>query len=273
MPKEWLTAAGAQGGWAACRAFAIGISLAVSIGAAPARADWRDGGEAVVERALDGDTLALSGSRVLRLAGVLAPKAADRGPERTVEAAAEAGRAALDRLARGKQIRLWMGSAAQDRHGRLVAYAKTADGQWLQDEMLRLGHARVLTLPGAAERAGEMLKLEAEARAARRGLWALSAYAVRADSEAGRFADSFQIVEGRVLKAAAARDIFYLNFDRDYRHDFSVGLDRAAQRAFRRAGLDPASLAGKRIRIRGWIVWRGGPYIGATHPEQVEVLE
>lgn len=52
-----------------------------------------------------------------------------------------------------------------------------------------------------------------------------------------------------------------------------MGLDRAALRAFRRGGLDPAALAGKRVRIRGWLLWRNGPYIGATHPEQVEVIE
>jgi hypothetical protein len=96
---------------------------------------------------------------------------------------------------------------------------------------------------------------------------------VRGDEEAGRHTDSFQIVEGRVLKAAQARGILYLNFGRDIRRDFTIGLDRAALRAFRRAGRDPRALAGKRVRVRGWVLWRGGPYIGATHPEQVEVLD
>ena len=124
-----------------------------------------------------------------------------------------------------------------------------------------------------AERASQMLKIEDEARTARRGIWALAAYEVRADDEAGRYADSFQIVEGRVLKAAAAREVFYLNFDRDFRRDFTVGVERGVLRAFRRAGLDLASLEGKRIRVRGWVIWRNGPYIDATHPEQIETLD
>ncbi len=251
---------------------AVAVAAALlAAAAASARGELRRGADAAAERALDGDTLALQGGRVLRLAGVLAPRAGDRG--RGAADAAAAARAALERLARGKALMLWYGELAEDRHGRLFAQAQTADGLWLADELLRLGHARVFTQPGGAERAAEMLKAEAEARAARRGLWALAAYAVRGDEEAGRDADSFQIVEGRVLKAAAAREIVYLNFGRDIRRDFTVGIDRTAMRGFRRAGIDPKSLEGKRIRIRGWVLWRGGPYIGATHPEQLEVLD
>lgn len=251
------------------------IAAAVAAASIPAAAgELRRGAEVSVERALGGDTLALAGGRVLRLAGVLAPRPGDaRGHAREVAAAAAAARDALDRLARGRSLVLWQGALAEDRHGRIVAQARTPEGAWLADEMLRLGHARVFTQPEAAERAAEMLKREAEARAAKRGLWALAAYAVRGDEEADRFTDSFQIVEGRVLKAAPARAIYYLNFGRDIRRDFTIGLDRAALRAFRRAGLDPKALEGKRVRVRGWVLWRGGPYIGATHPEQVEVLD
>jgi hypothetical protein len=31
-------------------------------------------------------------------------------------------------------------------------------------------------------------------------------------------------------------------------------------------------LAGKRVRVRGWIEWRSGPMIAVTHPEQLELL-
>lgn len=257
------------------------LTTALMLAAVPiasAAGELRRGAEVTAERALDGDTLALAGGRMLRLAGVLAPKSAERGRERDrgareIADAAAAARHALERLARGKSLTLWHGGLAEDRHGRVFAHARTAEGVWLADELLRLGHARVFTQAEDADRAAAMLKLEAEARAARRGLWALAAFAVRTDEEAGRFSDSFQIVEGRVLKAAAAREFFYLNFGRDFRRDFTIGLDRAALRAFRRARLDPAALEAKRIRIRGWVVWRGGPYIGATHPEQIEILD
>jgi len=268
MPKEWLTATRA--------ALASVVLAAVVISGAVARAEDKGAEAVTAERALDGDTLALAGGGVLRLAGILAPKAGDRAYSaragREVAAAAEAARAALDNLARGRKLRLVFGAAREDRHGRRLAQVQAENGVWLQGEMLRLGQARVFTAGGAA-RADEMLKIEAEARSAGRGLWAMSAYAVRDDGEAGRFADSFQIVEGRVVKAAAARDVFYLNFDRDFRRDFTVGIERGALRAFRRAGLEPVSLEGRRIRVRGWVIWRNGPYVAATHPEQIETLD
>jgi len=252
---------------------AAAVALAVFLAPPPGAAELRRGADVKAERALDGDTLALAGGRVLRLAGILAPKPADRGREREIAEAVAAARAALDRLAAGKTLALWHGEPAEDRHGRILAYARVAEGPWLQDELLRLGQARVFTQPGTAERAAALLEIEAEARAARRGLWSLAAYAVRGDEEAARFTESFQVVEGRVLKAAPARELFYLNFGRDFRRDFTIGFERAALRAVRRAGLDPAALEGKRIRIRGWVLWRGGPYIGATHAEQIEVLD
>jgi endonuclease YncB( thermonuclease family) len=268
MPKEWLTRSRA--------AQAAALLAALAFLGGPARAEDKGGETVSVERAVDGDTLALAGGGVLRLAGILAPKRGDRasGPraEREVAAAAEAAQAALDALARGQKLRLVFGALREDRHGRRLAQVRDESGRWLQDELLRQGHARVFTAGGAA-RAAEMLKIEDEARTARRGIWALPAYAVRADDEAGRHADSFQIVEGRVLKAASARTVFYLNFDRDFRRDFTVGVERGAVRAFRRAGLDLATLEGKRIRVRGWVIWRNGPYIDATHPDQIEIVD
>ncbi|HEY0837778.1 MAG TPA: thermonuclease family protein, partial [Azospirillum sp.] len=85
--------------------------------------------------------------------------------------------------------------------------------------------------------------------------------------------DSFQIVEGRVHATARVRGLIYLNYGADWRADFTVRVGRDAQKAFARALIDPLSFAGCVLRVRGWIVERGGPMIEATHPEQIERLE
>jgi len=36
--------------------------------------------------------------------------------------------------------------------------------------------------------------------------------------------------------------------------------------------IDPKVLAGKKLRVRGWVEWRNGPMIHATHAEQIELL-
>jgi len=45
-----------------------------------------------------------------------------------------------------------------------------------------------------------------------------------------------------------------------------------SRRAFAASGIDLKGLAGKHVRVRGWIEWRNGPMVAATHPEQLELL-
>jgi hypothetical protein len=49
-------------------------------------------------------------------------------------------------------------------------------------------------------------------------------------------------------------------------------MERKDGEAFKEAGIDPKALAGKKLRVRGWVEWRNGPMIRATHAEQIELL-
>jgi micrococcal nuclease len=51
-----------------------------------------------------------------------------------------------------------------------------------------------------------------------------------------------------------------------------VVIDAAALKLFAETGLDPLTLDGALIRVRGWVDDRDGPRIEVTHPEQIEVL-
>lgn len=225
---------------------------------------------------VDGDTLALEDGRQVRLAGIEAAKpprhaAADDGRPWPL---AKAATAALSELALGHAVTP-RGAVLVDRHGRLLAHLLREDGLWLQAEMLARGHARVHTRPDARAFAAEMLATEDGARNAQRGLWRTRLYALRAaDPDAlARDRDSFQIVEGRVLRVTKTGGEAYLDFGADWRTDVTVHIARPAMRDFAKAGIDPLSYEGKRIRVRGWIVLRSGPMIEANHPEQIERLE
>ena len=232
----------------------------------------------VVGAAIDGDTVALESGIEIRLVGIQAPRLAlGRAGLRDWPLAREA-RAALEAMLVGARVRLVYGGLRVDRHRRLLAHLEreAAPGRpalWAQGEMLRRGLARVYTFPDNRARAGRMLALERAARAARRGIWRLRAYRVLAPEEARRRIGRFELVEGRVLRAAAVRGRFYLNFGADWRTDFTVSIARKHRRRFRRAGIDIASLAGRIIRVRGWLSWQNGPMIEATHPEQLEPVE
>jgi len=70
-----------------------------------------------------------------------------------------------------------------------------------------------------------------------------------------------------VLNVGESSSRLYLNFAGDWRGDFTISIARKDAAAFATAGLDPPTLAGKRLRVRGWLAWRNGPMIEATHPD------
>ena len=87
-------------------------------------------------------------------------------------------------------------------------------------------------------------------------------------AERGRFA----LVEGKVLSVRESGATIYVNFGRRWTRDFTVTILRRLRRVFAAAGIEPKTLAGRRIRVRGWIEQRGGPIIAAETPEQIELL-
>lgn len=242
-------------------------------GAAPA--DAGPSGMGRVAAVPDGATLLLEDGREIRLAGIETPQPPHPALGRPAQPLAEEARAALAEMALGRAVALSSAGAPPDRHGRLLAHLHLLDAggarmAWLQGEMLRRGLARVGPAPDEATPA--MLALEHAARAERRGLWAHGFYAILRPEDAWRHLDSFQLVEGRVLRAAAVKGRIFLDFGPDWRSDFTIAVPRGAVRLFRRAGLDLLRLEGRRLRVRGWLKLRNGPMIEAAHPGQIELL-
>ena len=235
------------------------------------------GGVAVIRGIVDGDTVtmeeAISGAIEIRLVGIQAPKLplGRRGFQKWPMA--DAAKTFLARLAGDKRVRLSHGGRRMDRHGRLLAHLHLEDGVWVQGALLSAGLARVYSFGDNRARVAEMLALERQARTARRGIWALDYYRIRTPENSGRHLNSFQVVEGKVLDAADVRGRVYLNFGPNWRTDFTLSLAPGTARLFRREGIDPAAMLGKRIRVRGWLKSFNGPMIKVTHPEQIEVLE
>jgi len=234
---------------------------------------------ATVAAVLDGETLKLTDGKKVKLIGAKAPMPplGWRGddPWPFVDEAREA----LERLAANKTVELRFGGSRTDRHGNLLAQVFVVSGErrlWLQDELVRKGLARVYSLPDNRACTPELpLAREGKARAKRLGLWASWAYRIQDaldEKRLDRLIHSYQLVEGTVLAVGEGGGRFYLNFAPDWRRDFTISIERKHAKAFAAAGLDPKSLAGKRLRVRGWLAWRGGPMIEATHPEQIELL-
>ena len=100
-----------------------------------------------------------------------------------------------------------------------------------------------------------LLAREAEARSKGEGVWGSWAYRVLAADNVerlGRLTRSYQLVEGVVAQVGESSGRIYLNFDKDWRKDFTVLIERKDGDAFKAAGIDPKALAGKKLRVRGW---------------------
>ena len=218
-------------------------------------------GNATVRSAADGG-IVLEDGRVVQLAGIELGENVATPPAGTV--------VTLKRLATLTET---------DRYGRLVAHVFINDDgaeRWLQSDLVGRGLARVSARVGDATCAKVLLAREQSARTAKLGLWGEPYYVIgKAEEPAevlkqrGRFA----LVEGKVLSVRESGSTIYVNFGRRWSEDFTVTIAKRNEKLFSAAGLTPKTLDGRRVRVRGWIEERGGPWVEAARPEQIEVLE
>ncbi|MEQ9174875.1 MAG: thermonuclease family protein [Alphaproteobacteria bacterium] len=226
----------------------------------------------VVVAVTDGDTLALADGRVVRLVGIQAPKLALGRAHLSDWPLAGAARDHLAGLVLDRPVTLYAGGVAVDRHQRVLAHVVRDDGLWLQGAMLAAGLARVYTFADNTTLAAHMLALERAARNTGQAMWRLDAYAVLTPPETGDRIGDFALVEGTVLDAAVVRGRAFLNFGPDWRTDFTNTVGPAEVRRFAAAGIALDSLAGRRVRARGWLASRNGPQLELDHAAALEIL-
>jgi len=226
-----------------------------------------------VAEVVDGDTLVLADGRVLRLAGVEAPKAYLARSGAGVADVAEAARRALERLAAGKDVAFRPVQPPIDRHGRIPAEVTVA-GTWLQQSLVSQGLARVRPFADDDSCLDALRALERSARGSRRGLWqepefsVISAYDPSLIERKGLYV----VVEGRVVSVGHGDRIDFLNFGHVWRRDFTVLVGSAASRQLAESGRSTDAMVGKWVRVRGIIEESGGPAIRLNDPGEIEIL-
>lgn len=85
-------------------------------------------------------------------------------------------------------------------------------------------------------------------------------------------AAGLSVGRGRIRAVAEQGGAVYLNFGDDWKTDVTFRLDRAVASTFEREGVDPASLDGRMIRVRGWVYEANGPMIDVISRHQMEIL-
>jgi endonuclease YncB( thermonuclease family) len=238
----------------------------------------------MVERVVDGRTFVLADGREVRLAGIEVPplpapnRSGPAGQDPRSENTGAAAADALRGLVAGRPVALTVGKSESDRYGRLLADAAVRQEGGSESAVKTLvaqGLARVSAHPGTATCLAELRAAERTARAAKLGLWGDPRYFPKqAEDAAGISAERgrFTLVEGKIVSVRDSGGTIYVNFGRRWSEDFTVTIAKRKERQFSAAGLDPRTLTGRRVMVRGWIEERGGPWIEASAPEQIEIV-
>ncbi|MFZ5492645.1 MAG: thermonuclease family protein [Pseudomonadota bacterium] len=212
----------------------------------------------------DGDTLRLTDGRRVRLLGIDTPEMNyRRGAPQPLAKRALARTQSL--LPKGGPVRLARDRQARDRYGRELAHAFRPDGVNVEETLLREGLAVTFILPPNVALADCLVSAEREARAARRGVWALPAYSPRPAVSAP--ADgNYHLLRGQVTSAQRRGDWVLLKLDQRVQ----LRIARADWSAFTPA--DHLAWRGRTVLARGKIQSRNGrPQLRLWHPSQIEL--
>jgi endonuclease YncB( thermonuclease family) len=245
------------------------FAAALELGTRPAIAEgclFEPQGEGRVAEIIDGRSFRLTDGREIRLAGI-----ESAGDETT-----KANRtAALSALIAGRDVSLLGPDDTPDRYGRQTAIVFLGSTETpVQALLLRQGEALISTEIADKDCAAELSQAEAEARQAKKGVWADPAVIKNAESSGDILAGigRFAVVEGIVLSVRQAGATTYLNFGRNWTRGFAATISRRTIPAFESAGIVLKSLENQRIRVRGFIEARPGPRIDVLRVGQIEIM-
>ncbi len=218
-----------------------------------------------VDQVVDGDTLILVDGRHVRLIGMNAPEIGKNGA--ADEPLAQAARAELERLVRGRDIVLLPGRETHDHYGRLLAHVQLPDGRNVQELLLGAGMGAAVAIPPNLSRHAEYQLAERRAHSAGLGIWGDPYYQPVAAERLGRRHRGFRFVTGRVQEVWRSQR--YVHIEIGPRLDVLVPLQDLA--FFSTA---PEALIGKRVVARGWLSSHGGSFqMRVRHPAMLGMLD
>ncbi len=128
---------------------------------------------ATVRRVIDGDTFVIDNGRKkgerVRLIGIDAPETR-RTARKEVGYYGPEAKEYLQAMLTGKNVKLVFDVGKKDRYGRLLAYVYLRE-KFVNAELVAQGYAVTYTLAPNVQYADFFVKLERQARQAKRGLW------------------------------------------------------------------------------------------------------
>ncbi len=177
-----------------------------------------------VDKIYDGDTFRTLKGEKIRLLGINTPEIAHTSSPGQVMGK-KASRA-LRQLIAGKVVRLAFDEQRRDTYQRTLAQIYLRDGTWVNGKLVELGMAHVYTFTPNLRWAGDLMRLEKEARREKRGIWKTKRFSVlNATQIKSAHLGQFRVVRGQVgrirKKGFAFRlDALNISIPRKYRRFF-----------------------------------------------------
>ncbi len=170
-------------------------------------------------------------------------------------------------------VKLFVGKGGLDRYGRMPAHVFSGNGQWLQKVLVAAGLALVKPVGSDNGCLKGLFQAERHARSDKIGIWKTAGSIIMGshDDELVKKTGSYSIVEGIVLSVGEAGSRVYLNFGKNWQNDFTVIVAKRRAKRFKSAIGRLNNIAGRKIRVRGWMVEDRGPMIEVYYPGQIEL--
>lgn len=198
-----------------------------------------------------------------------------------IQLAGEVPKKALEERLFNKEVVVYEGKAAIDRHKRhraQLAIKTQGANIWLQAELVAKGWAMVSGTPMTRGCLQPLRPYEKAARAAKRGAWAPGGeFKVFQAADLTKLnhitQGTFIIVQGKVKRVFQSNQTTFINFADNWRDDFTLLVKTSLLKRKNMRWPNMDQLPGKKIEVRGWKDHWNGPMIRLDIPEQLEIVE
>ena len=181
-------------------------------------------------------------------------------------------------LGRNAKVGLRFDRERHDNYGRVLAHVYLADGQSVEEHLLKSGLAAHIVVPPNSKNIACYRKAEQQARAEQKGLWS-SFYRPLPIKDVPSKARGFRVITGKVVRVGQSKKSLWLNFQPrplsqaksgESSRGVAVRISRKDLHYFDEKELQ--ALTGKTIIVRGWMYpYKKQQVMRLRHPANFEV--
>lgn len=218
-----------------------------------------------VKRVYDGDTLVLENNQRVRLLSINTPEISSR--YREAEPGGIEARDWLKKQLSENQVYLQYDTEKRDRYDRLLAYAWTPDGDFINEKLLQKGLAALTLKPPNLQYADQLITAQQQAINQQQGIWVDKHYQPRKVTTITETAyRGWQRWLLTTKSRSQTRDYWVLKVN----DNVSLKIAKKQQDLF--PPLE--SYLNKSLEVRGWMSKRGDQYsLFVQHPSAITLLD